>query len=520
MKVLLITGILAKDIVEKYAKISRVKTEVLALKIQVAALLKIPNIKNELKNQNIRDINLILVPGLIKGDTSIISESIKIPTFKGPKYAADLPTVLDSIGKINLSTIIPACELLKEELKQKAIQELEFIEKNSQQLLNNPGNMAINELVFGKDFPMRVMAEIVDAPLLSSEEIQKLAKQYVNDGASIIDVGMIAGESRPSDAKRAVKAVKAVVKKPVSIDTLNPFEAQQAVSAGADLILSVDAGNVEDVANFASDIAVVAIPSNQREGYFPKNVNERVILLEKIIKNARKLGINQILADLIVEPSAILRSFIAFGKFAHRNPSIPLFVGTANFTELVDADSIGVNALLTKLSSEVNASILLATEKSVKAKGTVKELVTAAKMMFLAKKRGSVPKDLGIDLLVLKDKRLRQAPYDSELETMVQVVNAKNEFKQSILDEKGIFKIAVDNNNRLIVAMHFSDIQKNKPTIIIKGRTAEVVYSKIEEMGLITLLDHAAYLGRELAKAEIALDIGKEYVQDIPLFKS
>ncbi|MEJ2281700.1 MAG: DUF4346 domain-containing protein, partial [Candidatus Bathyarchaeota archaeon] len=136
------------------------------------------------------------------------------------------------------------------------------------------------------------------------------------------------------------------------------------------------------------------------------------------------------------------------------------------------------------------------------------------------KKRGSVPKDLGIDLLVLKDKRLRQAPYDSELETMVQVVNAKNEFKQSILDEKGIFKIAVDNNNRLIVAMHFSDIQKNKPTIIIKGRTAEVVYSKIEEMGLITLLDHAAYLSRELAKAEIALDIGKEYVQDIPLFKS
>ena len=49
--------------------------------------------------------------------------------------------------------------------------------------------------------------------------------------------------------------------------------------------------------------------------------------------------------------------------------------------------------------------MLLATEKSDKAKGTVAEEATAAKMMFLAKKRGSVPKDLGIDLLILKDKR-------------------------------------------------------------------------------------------------------------------
>ncbi|MEJ2272723.1 MAG: DUF6513 domain-containing protein, partial [Candidatus Bathyarchaeota archaeon] len=202
MRVLLITGILAKEIVEKYAKQSRVKTDILDLKIQVAALLKVPNIKNELEKHKIQGYNLILIPGLINGDTSTISNSIGIPTYKGPKYAADLPMVLDSLGKIKLSTITPACDLLKEELAQKAIQELELIENNSQQLLKNPGNMAINELFFGKDFPMRVMAEIVDAPSLSSKELQELARHYVKDGASIIDVGMIAGESRPSDAKR------------------------------------------------------------------------------------------------------------------------------------------------------------------------------------------------------------------------------------------------------------------------------------------------------------------------------
>ena len=54
-----------------------------------------------------------------------------------------------------------------------------------------------------------------------------------------------------------------------------------------------------------------------------------------------------------------------------RNPDVPLFVGVSNVTELMDADSVGVNALLARLSQEVDASILLATEKSDKAKGTV-----------------------------------------------------------------------------------------------------------------------------------------------------
>ena len=59
--------------------------------------------------------------------------------------------------------------------------------------------------------------------------------------------------------------------------------------------------------------------------------------------------------------------------------------------------------------------MLLATEKSDKAKGTIREEATAAKMMFLAKKRGSVPKDLGLDLLLLKDKRNREEKYDKRL---------------------------------------------------------------------------------------------------------
>ena len=119
--------------------------------------------------------------------------------------------MLDAVGQVELSTVTPACDILGEELQRKALQELVVVEKNRDALLKKRCNMLIGELALGKDFPMRVMAEIVDAPLLSSDEIQRLAKRYVKAGADIIDVGMVAGESKPAEAKRAVEAVKRVV---------------------------------------------------------------------------------------------------------------------------------------------------------------------------------------------------------------------------------------------------------------------------------------------------------------------
>ena len=520
MKVLLITGLLAEKTVKSYAKESSVETEVLALKVPVAALLTSVNIAEVLKKTDVQDFEVILVPGLIRGDTSIIADSIGVPTFKGPRYAADLPVVLDAIGHVQLSTVTPACDLLREELQQKALRELDAVEKNRDVLLKNPGNMLIGELAIGKDFPMRVMAEIVDAALMPSDEIQRLAKHYVKMGADIIDVGMVAGESKPSDAKRAVEAVKKTVNVPVSIDTLDADEIREAVAAGADLILSADAGNVEQIAPFASDVAVVAIPTNQREGYFPAKPEDRIRFLEEIIAKARKLGIKKVIADLILEPSNVLESLVAFRDFAVRNPDVPLFVGVSNVTELMDADSVGVNALLARLSSEVNASVLLATEKSSKAKGTVREEALAAKMMFLAKKRGSVPKDLGIDLLVLKDKRKHEEAYDEALEADAQVIMANEGSERATADPQGVFRIMVDRNAETIVALHFVTGEAEKPNSIVKGKNAEAVYAKIVEMGLVTRLDHAAYLGSELAKAEVALKTGKEYIQNNSLFKN
>jgi dihydropteroate synthase-like protein len=414
---------------------------------------------------------------------------------------------------------VPACDLLREKLAQKALQEIQKAEANREELLKKPGSMLIGSLAVGKEFPMRVLAEIVDAALMDKETIQQTAKRFVAAGADIVDVGMVAGESQPLVAKRIVEWVKQVVDVPVSIDTLDSAEIKAAAQAGADLILSGDAGNIEEIAPFTSKVAVVVIPTNQRQGFFPKKAQDRVKFLEEIILKAKKLGVTKCIADLVLEPSDILESFIAFKEFAVRNPTVPLFVGVSNVTELMDADSVGINAILARLSSEVDASILLATEKSAKAKGTLAEEVAAAKMMFLSKKRGSVPKDLGIDLLILKDKRIHEEPYDKKLEVNAKVVDAPEKFEPGTLDSEGVFKISIDRTEGVLVAVHYTSLDMTKPINIIKGKTADSLYAKILEMGLVSRLDHAAYLGSELAKAEIALRTGKEYVQDSAMFK-
>jgi len=82
-----------------------------------------------------------------------------------------------------------------------------------------------------------------------------------------------------------------------------------------------------------------------------------------------------------------------------------------------------------------------------------------------------------------------------------------------------MFKISIDRKEGTLVAAHYLSSDTNKPFNIVKGKTAESIYAKILQLGLVSKLDHAAYLGAELAKAEIALNTGKNYVQDGLLFK-
>ncbi len=416
---------------------------------------------------------------------------------------------------MQLSTTEPACDLLREKLQKRALAELDRVERNRAALLKKPGHLQIGDLAVGKAFPMRVLAEIVDAPLLESAEIQRLAKRYAAGGANIIDIGMTAGQTRPKDAQRAVAAAKSAVNLPISIDTLNPAEIKAAVQAGADLILSADAGNLQAIAPFAKNTPIVVIPTNQQRGIFPQKPAARVRLLERLIGQAKQLGFTKIIGDLILEPTHIVDSYVAFREFNRRNPEVPLLIGIANVVELFDADSVGLNALLARLSSEVNADVLLTTEKTPKARGSVGEVAAASKMMFLAKKRDSVPRDLGLDLLVLKDKVEREIPCSLGC---AKVVEAQQALQAVAIDPCGVFRILVDREGNAIVALHRLSSEAKEPSVAVRGSSAEAVMAEVLKRKLVSSLNHAAYLGAELAKAEGALRSGKDYVQDKPLF--
>ncbi|MEM2123677.1 MAG: DUF6513 domain-containing protein, partial [Candidatus Bathyarchaeia archaeon] len=221
LKVALITGQLARGMVERFSRDSRVESGVFSLPIQVASLMNAAYIAGRIRDYPLQGFDLILVPGLVKGDLRVIEESAGVPVFRGPKHAADIPRVLDNIGRVELSKEVPACELLSLELKMAALKAFEEASLR-RDLADKPGNFMVGCLPLGVDYPMRVAAEIVDAPLLSTEEIASKAKYYAESGADIIDVGMIVGGGRAEEAYRAVEAVKSAVEKPVSIDTFDP----------------------------------------------------------------------------------------------------------------------------------------------------------------------------------------------------------------------------------------------------------------------------------------------------------
>jgi tetrahydromethanopterin S-methyltransferase subunit A len=82
-------------------------------------------------------------------------------------------------------------------------------------------------------------------------------------------------------------------------------------------------------------------------------------------------------------------------------------------------------------------------------------------------------------------------------------------------DPAGFFVILVDRAGRRLLVEHYTadGVLAHR----IQGPDTESLCGALLEWGLISRLDHAAYMGRELAKAEAALVAGLPYRQDEPL---
>jgi dihydropteroate synthase-like protein len=519
-----VTGLLAEKIVKEQISGTKHEVDIFLIPVPVAAFISSKVFLEAFKDTKARNYDLILFPGGTEEDLESIESSTGIPTFKGPYHAAELKVTLENLNSITLSKKTSSSELLKDQIEDNAFSEIKKAEKNWRENIKKYGGFTIgtkeNKIAIGPDLPIRIIAEIVNAPFLDEKTLKKYVEYRENEGADIIDIGMLAGNPKPESVIKIIEIIRESTNLPLSIDSLEPTEINAAIDSKIDLIMSIDAGNMDQLLDIARDIPVVVLPSNLKKGIFPSDPTIRIEYLEKNIKKAEMLGYNKIIADPVLEPPitpGLINSLKSYMIFREYDKTTPVLLGIGNVVEMIDIDSVGVNGLLTAIGQELNVQLLHIPEHSVKARGSIKETQTAKKMTYLAEKRKTLIKDLGIDLLQFKEKRRLEEEYDRRIEEKTNVIPSSSEYEYHS-DKAGWFKINIDRNEHKVVLSHFQFNSKN-PDLIIKGTKAREIYLTAIKTELVNRMDHAAYLGKELMKAELALILERSYIQDEPLFQ-
>ena len=95
----------------------------------------------------------------------------------------------------------------------------------------------------------------------------------------------------------------------------------------------------------------------------------------------------------------------------------------------------------------------------------------------------------------------------------VEEIKAKyDDLQEFVMDKKGYFLIRINKETKRVEVGHCSNL--NKVDIMVYGNNSLEIYMTIIKKGLVENMGHAAYLGREIEKACLALKNNLEYVQD------
>lgn len=466
--------------------------------------------------------DLILIPGFVQWDTTILEEHFSVDIKKGPEFASDIPNILTNLDKIKLSNVIPANKLMeisgKELFKQ-------VLQHNTKLAKNNLGyhtfylNENKTDLIIGHLLPPPIIAEIVNCTQKSDQDIIKKATHYINSGADIIDIGCVVNDPNPERVKKVIDLLQNNFDVLISIDSMNIKEILAAVEKGIDLILSFDLGNYKKFLGIPKNIPIVLLPTKVNEGYFPEDPEIRVKNLFTLTKKMQKYGFTKLIGDPLLETPispGICNSLEAYflykkeiSKPENVDLELPLFFGISNVVELMDIDSVGINGLLASVAIELDMGILFTVEHSTKLMGGVAELKESVKLNYIAKHNKTPPINQGIQIFKAKGKTTQIMPNIDEKKA----IHVDDSDPKYVPDKKGYFKIYINHYTEKIYVLFFSNEHKLLNTLI--GSNAEALSKKILKLNLINNLYHINYIGRALAKAEYCLFSGKPYTQDI-----
>lgn len=401
--------------------------EVLVLSIQVAGLMTADMIARRLPIPVPAD--RVLVPGRCRGDLDVLSARLGVPVMRGPDDLKDLP---------------------------------KFFGREQ-----TPPDLSRHEV--------RLFAEIVDAPNMTVEEIRTQADDYRTAGADVIDLGCLPETPFPH-LEETVAALRNSGFA-VSVDSMNEEELLRGGRAGADYILSLKL----ETLSLADQVEAtpVLIPSS------PGDMASLYRAIDAMAERGRPFLVDPILDPIHV---GFVESLMRYGELRRQRPDAEIMMGTGNLTELTDADTPGMQALLMGIVSELRIANILTTQVSAHCAGVVREADAARRLMFAARQDDALPRGYGEMLLALRS--LDPFPYTAD-EIAATAEQIKDPSFRIQISPAGLH---VYNRDGL--------------------RTASDPFKLLPLLGVEHDGSHAFYLGVELARAQIAWQLGKRYVQD------
>ncbi len=432
-RILFLTGRLAQNRLEKVLQGMEPTTfgwSVLSVGVKVAALMTEPILMRRLPRPIKAD--RVIVPGRCRADLTRLAQEFGVPFQRGPDELKDLPMFLGRAGA--------ALDLSRHAL--------------------------------------RIFAEIVDASQLSLKAILARAEVLRVEGADVIDLGCLPDTPflHLEDAVRELKARGFAV----SVDSADADELRRGGLAGADYLLSLTERNL-----------AIAEETGARPVLIPAQHGD-LASLYRAAEDAEKRGLTAIL-DPVIDPIhfGFANSLSRYREARARLPEAEMLMGTGNLTELTDADSVGVTALLLGICSELAIANVLTVHVGSHTRRTIQEHDAARRIMYAAAADHSLPRGYGRALLQVHDQK--PFPYTSR---------EIAEISTQVKDDNYRIEAAEDGIHVYSRAGHF---------------VAQDAFALFDKLGVKTDGAHAFYLGAELTKAEIAFQLGKRYAQDEPL---
>ncbi|MFM7164729.1 MAG: DUF6513 domain-containing protein [Planctomycetaceae bacterium] len=334
---------------------------------------------------------------------------------------------------------------------------------------------------------IEILAELNHAPLLPVEQILQQAAELKSAGADLIDVGAVPG-SVCGHMGEIVRELRNAGHR-VSIDSFDQTEVEAAVAAGAELILSCNQSNLDWVSRLG--VEVVAVPET------PQDTDSLDRIAEQLSQRGCRFRLDPILEPIGMGFAASLERYM---QTRRRHPDAAMMMGVGNVSELTEVDSAGVNMLLAAICEELGIQSVLTTQVINWCRTSVAELSAARRLVHYAVSAGTIPKNLDGSLTMLRDGRLRRTS-QAALDQLAESLTDPN---YRIFAEQG--RLHLMNSDGCWSGSSGFAVFEQALLQARQQRTQAAVSA-----------EHAFYLGYELARAEVALLLGKQYVQDAPM---